>query len=67
MDNTTGEKKEKTLTEHNIPLTASEIGFLWVQYLNDTLNVCVMKYFKQICEDAEILTLIENSLDHITK
>ncbi|PTY86288.1 DUF3231 family protein, partial [Heyndrickxia sporothermodurans] len=50
------------MTEHNIPLTASEMGFLWTQYMNDTLAICVMKYFKNICEDKEILPLIENSL-----
>lgn len=55
-------KDEKVLTEHNISLTASEMGFLWTQYLNDSLAVCVMKYFKSICEDKEILPLIESSL-----
>ncbi|WP_436371586.1 DUF3231 family protein [Cytobacillus sp. BC1816] len=55
-------KDEKVLTEHNIPLSASEMGTLWSQYINDSLAVCVMKYFKSICEDKEILPLIENSL-----
>ncbi|MEK5522065.1 hypothetical protein B5V89_19320 [Heyndrickxia sporothermodurans] len=50
------------MTEHNIPLTASEMGFLWTQYMNDSLAICVMKYFKNICEDKEIHPLIENSL-----
>ncbi|WP_419954662.1 DUF3231 family protein [Neobacillus niacini] len=55
--------EDKKVPEHNnIPLTASEIGFLWVQYLNDTLATCVMRYFKNTCEDKEILPLIENSL-----
>jgi hypothetical protein len=52
----------KVLSESNIPLTASELGFLWAQYMNDTLDICVMKYFKNICEDKDILPLIENSL-----
>jgi hypothetical protein len=59
---TSSEEKDKILTEHNIPLTASELGFIWAQYLNDTLNICVMKYFKNICKDKEILPLIEDSL-----
>ncbi|WP_339148691.1 MULTISPECIES: DUF3231 family protein [unclassified Sutcliffiella] len=54
---------KKELTKHHIPLTASEVGFLWTQYLSDSLAVCVMKYFKSICEDKEILPLIENSLN----
>ena len=53
---------EKLITDHNIRLTASEMAFLWAQYLNDTLATCVMKYFKNICEDKEILPLIEKSL-----
>lgn len=55
-------ENEKVMTEHNIPLTASEVGFLWTQYINDTLAICVMKYFKKICEDKEVIPLIENSL-----
>ena len=56
--------EEKKDSEHNnIRLTASEVGFLWAQYLNDTLATCVMRYFKNICEDKEILPLIENSLN----
>lgn len=53
----------KVMTEHNIRLTASEMGFLWTQYENDTLTRCVLKYFKNKCEDKEILPIIEYSLD----
>ncbi|MCM3236686.1 DUF3231 family protein [Heyndrickxia sp. FSL K6-6286] len=53
----------KIIKEHNIPLSSSEMGFLWTQYLNDTLALCVMKYFKNICRDEEILPLIEDSLN----
>lgn len=55
--------ENKGLSENNIPLTASELGFLWEQYINDTLAICVMNYFKNICEDEEILPLIEKSLN----
>ncbi|MEH7275827.1 DUF3231 family protein [Neobacillus vireti] len=55
--------EDKKVSEHDdIPLTASEIGFLWAQYVNDTLATCVMSYFKNTCKDKEILPLIENSL-----
>lgn len=54
--------EKKVMSESNIPLTASELGFLWAQYMNDTLDICVMNYFKNICEDKDILPLIENSL-----
>ncbi|WP_066067077.1 DUF3231 family protein [Neobacillus soli] len=53
---------EKVIAEHNIGLTASEMGFLWAQYINDSLAICIMKYFKNICKDKEILPLIEYSL-----
>jgi len=32
---------EKVMSEHNIRLTASEMGFLWTQYEND--------YFGDLC------------------
>lgn len=55
--------QEKVMTEHNIRLTAPEMGFLWTQYQNDSLAVCVLKYFKNKCEDKEILPLIEYALN----
>jgi hypothetical protein len=58
----TNQNDKKVMSESNIPLTASELGFLWAQYMNDTLDICVMNYFKNICEDKDILPLIENSL-----
>jgi len=54
--------KSETLTEHNnMGLTASEMGFLWTQYINDSMAICVLKYFAEICEDKEILSVIEYS------
>ncbi|WP_191274178.1 DUF3231 family protein [Neobacillus kokaensis] len=54
---------KNVMSENDIPLTASELAFLWAQYINDTLNICVMKYFQNICEDKDILPLIENSIN----
>ncbi|MCQ6281280.1 DUF3231 family protein [Bacillus sp. EB600] len=51
------------MSENNIPLSASELGFLWAQYINDTLDICVMNYFKNTCRDKDILPLIKNSLN----
>ncbi|MGM7723800.1 DUF3231 family protein [Metabacillus sp. Hm71] len=58
-----GVEKGKVMTEHNIPLTASEMGFLWTQYLNDSLATCVFKYFEKVCEDKEILSLIKDAMN----
>lgn len=60
MTNPNDEKK--VMTEHNIRLTASEMGFLWMQYENDSLANCVLKYFENKCEDLEILPVIQTAL-----
>ncbi|MCM3571401.1 DUF3231 family protein [Neobacillus mesonae] len=54
---------KKDMNEHNIRLTASEMGFLWTQFENDTLAICVLKYFANKCEDKEILPVVEFALD----
>lgn len=59
---TTKNVKPKVLTENNIGLTASEMGFLWTQYMNDTMAICVLKYFLNKCEDKEIIPVIEYAL-----
>lgn len=43
----------------NIHLTAAEISGLWAQYLNDTLAVCVSRYFLEKVEDEEVRPIIE--------
>lgn len=51
-------------------LTASEISALWLQYLGDSMAICVYKYFLQIVEDQEIKPILETSLQfsesHVT-
>ncbi|MEH7114471.1 DUF3231 family protein [Neobacillus niacini] len=59
---TNSNNTEKVMSEHNILLTASEMGLLWNQYESDTMVRCILKYFKNKCEDAEILPIIEHSL-----
>lgn len=54
-----------------IRLTAGEFGQLWFQYLNDSSSICVLTYFLEKNEDAEIKPIIEFALDlsksHIQK
>jgi len=50
--------EEKT----NIRLTAAEMSGLWTEYINDTLGLCVNKYFLEKVEDDEIRPIIETSL-----
>lgn len=54
--------KDKT----NIRLTAPEISSLWLQYINDTLAVCVNTYFLEKVEDTEVRSIVEWTL-HIAK
>ncbi|MCX7781564.1 MAG: DUF3231 family protein [Negativicutes bacterium] len=49
-------------TEHNIRLTAAEIGSLWIQYIMDSMAVCTIKYFLAKTEDAEIWTVLTTAL-----
>ena len=62
MVNATTTTKEKVMTDHNIRLTAAELGVLWTQYLNDSLATCVLKYFANICEDKQVLPSIKYAL-----
>jgi len=47
---------------HTARLTAAEMGFLWTQYQNDTLAVCVLQYFMKHCEDRDIRQILEYAL-----
>jgi len=49
--------------ETQIRLTAGEISQLWVQYLNDSSNLCVLTYFIEKAEDNEIKPIIEYALE----
>lgn len=55
----------------NNTLTAAEISALWLQYLGDSMAICVYKYFLNIVENKEIKSILEFSLQlsesHITK
>lgn len=51
-----------TTIAHNIRITASEIGTLWIQYLMDSLAVCTIKYFIAKTEDTQIKPVLQNAL-----
>ncbi len=54
-----------------IRLTAGEIGQLWLQYLNDSSSICLLRYFLEKAENVEIKPIIEVALElsksHIQK
>jgi hypothetical protein len=52
-------------------LTAAEVSALWLQYLGDSMAICVYKYFLNIVENKEIKPILETSLQlaesHVAK
>lgn len=46
-------------TNHYSPLTASEISILWGFYLKNSLSVCVMTYFLEKVEEADIRYVLQ--------
>ncbi|QQK77963.1 DUF3231 family protein [Salicibibacter cibarius] len=46
----------------NARLTAAEISQLWGSYLNDTLSVCILRYFLAHVEDSDIHALLADAL-----
>lgn len=49
-------------SENNISLTSAEISQLWSAYMNDSLSICVLKYFIEKAEDPEIRPVVEYAL-----
>lgn len=43
-------------------LTAAEISALWLQYMGDTMSICIYKYFLAIVEDKEIKAIVKLAL-----
>ncbi|GIN62711.1 hypothetical protein J27TS8_27040 [Robertmurraya siralis] len=43
-------------------LTTAEISALWLQYVGDSMAICMYKYFLRIVEDNEIKSIIKWSL-----
>ncbi|WP_112181362.1 DUF3231 family protein [Paraliobacillus zengyii] len=57
--------------EKQIRLTSTEITQLWAQYMNDSASICMLTYFSEKAEDAEIKPIIDHALElsqaHIQK
>lgn len=57
--------------DHNIQLTAAEIGALWFQYMSDSMALQVLTVFSHQVEDQEIRPVVEYAKDlaqkHLTK
>jgi spore coat protein CotF len=51
----------------NIKLTASEMASLWDAYINNTHNVCVLKYFVSVAEDAQVADVLHKTLEIVQR
>ncbi|WP_158736023.1 DUF3231 family protein [Alteribacillus sp. YIM 98480] len=51
-------------TSHYTRLTSAEIASLWTSYLNNTMSICVLKYFLKTAEDEEIKSVIKDGLHY---
>jgi len=48
---------------HKTKSSASELGLIWSQYMNDSLSSCVLKYFIKTVEDEEIGDVLRYALE----
>jgi spore coat protein CotF len=49
-------------TEHQTRLTSSEIAALWSSYQNNSLAICVFKYFLEHVDDEDIKSIVKYAL-----
>lgn len=50
-------------TNHPTKLTAAELSQIWSAYQNDTMSICVLRYFSQVVEDPAIGTILQQALE----
>ncbi|GAA0330112.1 hypothetical protein GCM10008967_20770 [Bacillus carboniphilus] len=47
---------------NNVNLTASEIGMLWTQYIQNSMSIQILRYFYQTAEDGDIKSVVKEAL-----
>jgi hypothetical protein len=48
--------------DQNVNLSSAEFSQLWNAYMNDSMSICVLKYFINKAEDTEIKTVLKYAL-----
>lgn len=48
--------------KNNIPMVSSEIAGLWLNYISDSVASCMLKYFINTVEDADVKPHLQNAL-----
>ncbi|MBS4174289.1 DUF3231 family protein [Bacillus sp. FJAT-49736] len=51
------------MSENDQNLISGEISQLWANYMNDSMAICMLSYFKENVEDQEVLPIIEYALE----
>jgi hypothetical protein len=51
-----------SVKENYAKLTATEMANLWASYQNDSMSLCILKYFLAKCVDTEIRPIVEFAL-----
>lgn len=46
---------------HDVRLSSSEIGGLWSNYINESMSLCLLKYFLHHNKDREIKTILKKA------
>ncbi|WP_268876520.1 DUF3231 family protein [Litchfieldia alkalitelluris] len=49
--------------EHNIRLTSAELSSLWATYVNDSMSICVLRYFLEKVKDLEIKPILQHAIN----
>jgi len=55
------------VTEHKSPLTSSEIGVLWFQYMGDTMLLCVEKFSAAKERDDQVRSIYQDTISLMEK
>ena len=62
METTTPIKINSNTSNPKEKLTSAEMGKLWATYMGNSMSKCILSYYLQHVEDADIKRLLENSL-----
>lgn len=50
------------MPESNIRLTSGEIGYLWLQYMNNDVVQCILTHLGSVAKDTEIIHVLQHGL-----
>ncbi|MDF2855914.1 MAG: hypothetical protein K0Q87_1765 [Neobacillus sp.] len=51
------------MAKHSIRLSSAEIGGLWATFIQETMSVCLLKYFLHHNQDEEIAPLLQEAME----